>query len=113
MGDADDNQYTLINAGLRGIPKQHYKVDVIVAVNADFNNAAFLSQCHPVLNALGEYTGTSIRILRMQTIHTGYRGLRLLVDLNWDRGLYFGLLAAGLLAGLWMSNPETGFFIPK
>ena len=26
----------------------------------------------------------------MQTIQTGYRGLRLLVDLNWDRGLYLG-----------------------
>jgi hypothetical protein len=44
----------------------------------------------------------------MQTIHTGYRGLRLLVDLNWDRGLYLGVLAAGLLIGLWMCNLEAG-----
>lgn len=49
----------------------------------------------------------------MQTIHPGYRGLRLLVDLNWDRGLYFGVLAAGLLMGLWLCNLEAGFFISK
>jgi len=38
----------------------------------------------------------------MQTIQTGYRGLRLLVDLNWDRGLYLGTLFAGLLLGIWI-----------
>ena len=49
----------------------------------------------------------------MQTILTGYRALRLLVDLNWDRGLYLGVLAAGLLIGLWMCNLEAGSFISK
>lgn len=49
----------------------------------------------------------------MQTIQTGYRGLRLLVDLNWDRGLYLGALAAGLVAGLWLCSFETGTYIAK
>ena len=38
----------------------------------------------------------------MQTIQNGYRGLRLLVDLNWDRGLYLGTLFVGLLLGIWI-----------
>jgi|TARA_B110000908_G_scaffold141755_1_gene169587 hypothetical protein len=58
-------------------------------------------------------TVSTARILNMQTIHMGYRGLRLLVDLNWDRGFYFGVLAAGLLMGLWLCNLEAGFFISK
>ena len=49
----------------------------------------------------------------MQNIHTGYRGLSLLVDLNWDRGLYLAVLAAGLLIGLWMCNLETGSVLSK
>ena len=44
----------------------------------------------------------------MQTFQTGYRGLRLLVDLNWDRGLYLGAMAAGLLLGLWLCSIEVG-----
>lgn len=38
----------------------------------------------------------------MQTLHTGYRGLSLLMDLNWDRALYLGALAGGLWLGLWI-----------
>ena len=49
----------------------------------------------------------------MQTVQSGYRGLRLLVDLNWDRGLYFGALAAGLLVGVWFCSLETGMYIAK
>lgn len=49
----------------------------------------------------------------MQTIQTGYRGLRLLVDLNWDRGLYIGAIAAGLLVGMWMCSLEIGFIASK
>jgi hypothetical protein len=49
----------------------------------------------------------------MQNIQTGYRGLRLLIDLNWDRGLYLGILVAGLLAGVWFSSVETGMYIAK
>ena len=39
----------------------------------------------------------------MQTIQSGYRGLSLLMDLNWDRALYLGVMAAGLWLGLWMA----------
>ena len=35
----------------------------------------------------------------MQTIFHGYRGLSLLVDINWDRLLYLGTLAAALGCG--------------
>ncbi|KPP88880.1 MAG: hypothetical protein HLUCCA08_13820 [Rhodobacteraceae bacterium HLUCCA08] len=39
----------------------------------------------------------------MQTITAGYRGLSLLLDLNWDRILYiatiFGALALGAFVG--------------
>ncbi|WP_298499719.1 hypothetical protein [uncultured Maritimibacter sp.] len=35
----------------------------------------------------------------MQTIQHGYRGLSLLVNLNWDRLLYLGTLAAALGCG--------------
>ena len=49
----------------------------------------------------------------MQTIHSGYRGLRLLVDLNWDRGLYLGVLTVGLLVGMWMSSIEPGMLTSK
>lgn len=35
----------------------------------------------------------------MQTLQAGYRGLSLLVDLNWDKLFYLGTLVASLLAG--------------
>jgi hypothetical protein len=35
----------------------------------------------------------------MQHIKSGYRGLSLLVDLNWDRMLYLATIAVALLAG--------------
>lgn len=38
----------------------------------------------------------------MQTFKTSYRGLSLLVDLNWDRALYFGFLVIALTAGAWI-----------
>lgn len=40
----------------------------------------------------------------MQTIKTSYRGLILLVDLNWDRGLYLGALAFALGAGAFIGS---------
>ena len=40
----------------------------------------------------------------MQTIHTGYRGLTLLFDLNWDRFLYFGTIAVALLLGAYLGS---------
>jgi len=40
----------------------------------------------------------------MQTIQTGYRGLTLLLDLNWDRFLYFGTIAVALLLGAYLGS---------
>ncbi|MEH6672867.1 MULTISPECIES: hypothetical protein [unclassified Sulfitobacter] len=38
----------------------------------------------------------------MMTLKTNYRGLSLLMDLNWDRALYFGFLLIALTAGAWI-----------
>ncbi len=40
----------------------------------------------------------------MQTIESGYRGLTLLVDLNWDRLLYVATIAAALGAGAFIGS---------
>jgi hypothetical protein len=40
----------------------------------------------------------------MQTIQHGYRGLSLLMDLNWDRLLYVGTLAFALGAGAYIGS---------
>ncbi|WP_255553603.1 hypothetical protein [Maritimibacter sp. DP1N21-5] len=42
----------------------------------------------------------------MERIEQGYRGLHLLVDLNWDRILYVGTLVAALGCGALLG----GFF---
>jgi hypothetical protein len=38
----------------------------------------------------------------VDTIKTGYRGLSLLIDLNWDRFMSVGALLVGLLVGAWI-----------
>lgn len=40
----------------------------------------------------------------MQTIQTSYRGLSLLVDLNWDRLLYAATIAGALFLGAYMGS---------
>ena len=40
----------------------------------------------------------------MQTIQNSYRGLSLLMDLNWDRALYVCTIAAALAAGAWIGS---------
>ena len=40
----------------------------------------------------------------MQTIQTGYRGLTLLFDLNWDRLLYVGTIAGALFLGAYVGS---------
>ncbi|WP_257884174.1 hypothetical protein [Sulfitobacter sp. CW3] len=40
----------------------------------------------------------------MNAIKSKYRGLGLLVDLNWDRGLYLGALAFALAAGAYLGS---------
>jgi len=40
----------------------------------------------------------------MQAISNGYRGLSLLMDLNWDRILYLGTIAGGLMLGAYLGS---------
>jgi hypothetical protein len=40
----------------------------------------------------------------MQTIQQGYRGLSLLMDLNWDRMLYIGTIALALFTGAYLGS---------
>lgn len=40
----------------------------------------------------------------MRTIESGYRGLSLMVNLNWDRAFIFGTLIVGLLAGAFLGS---------
>jgi hypothetical protein len=40
----------------------------------------------------------------MKTMKTSYRGLSLLIDLNWDRCLYLGTLAFALGAGAYIGS---------
>ncbi len=42
--------------------------------------------------------------LTMQQIVSGYRGLTLLVDLNWDRLLYVATIIGALLAGAFVGS---------
>jgi len=40
----------------------------------------------------------------MQTIQAGYRGISLLVDLNWDRLLYVATIAVALMLGAYIGS---------
>ncbi|WP_281278382.1 hypothetical protein [Sulfitobacter sabulilitoris] len=40
----------------------------------------------------------------MQTIQNSYRGLSLLMDLNWDLALYLCTIALALLAGAFVGS---------
>ncbi|MDZ4134442.1 MAG: hypothetical protein U1D06_02450 [Paracoccaceae bacterium] len=40
----------------------------------------------------------------MQTVMDGYKGLSLVVDLNWDRVFSLGTIIVGLLAGAFLGN---------
>lgn len=40
----------------------------------------------------------------MEHIQHGYRGLSLLMDLNWDRLLYIGTIAFALCAGAYLGT---------
>lgn len=40
----------------------------------------------------------------MQTIQSSYRGLSLLMELNWDRVLYIGTIAVALAAGAYIGS---------
>ena len=40
----------------------------------------------------------------MQTVAQGYKGLSLIVGLNWDRLFFLGTIIVGLLAGAFLGN---------
>lgn len=40
----------------------------------------------------------------MELVHNGYRGLELLVDLNWDRLFYVATIAGALCAGAFVGT---------
>lgn len=42
----------------------------------------------------------------MTTLVQGYRGLGLLVGLNWDRLLYLATIAFALFFGAWLGSPH-------
>ncbi len=44
----------------------------------------------------------------MQTIQNSYRGLSLLVDINWDRLLYITMIATALFAGAFFGSLALG-----
>lgn len=43
----------------------------------------------------------------MQIVMKGYRGLSLLVGLNWDRVFFLGTILVGLLAGAYLGTALT------
>lgn len=44
----------------------------------------------------------------MDMIHDGYRGLSLLVGVNFDRLFFAGTIVVGLLAGAFLGSALTG-----
>ncbi len=40
----------------------------------------------------------------MQTIQNSYRGLSLIMQLNWDRALYIATIAVALAAGAYIGS---------
>ncbi|MDW3221382.1 MAG: hypothetical protein R8G34_00605 [Paracoccaceae bacterium] len=40
----------------------------------------------------------------MHTLHDGYRGLSLLMDLNWDRALYLATILLALGTSTWLAT---------
>lgn len=46
----------------------------------------------------------------MESVASGYRGLSLLVRLNWDRVFVFGTIVVGLLAGAFLGQTIVGIY---
>jgi hypothetical protein len=45
-----------------------------------------------------------VREEKMQAIQNGYRGVSLLMDLNWDRAFFIGAITVALGAGAWIGS---------
>jgi hypothetical protein len=48
----------------------------------------------------------------MQMVIDGYRGLSLIVTLNWDRIFTLGTIVAGLLAGAFLGQALQAVIVP-
>ncbi len=46
----------------------------------------------------------------MQAVMDGYKGISLIVRLNWDRIFTFGTLIVGLLAGAFLGQALAGLY---
>lgn len=40
----------------------------------------------------------------MQTLQQSYRGISLMMELNWDRIMFIATIACALLAGAWLGS---------
>jgi hypothetical protein len=48
----------------------------------------------------------------MQQLESGYRGLSLVMNLNWDRLFFFGTIIVGLLAGAFLGTTLSSSMLP-
>ena len=48
----------------------------------------------------------------MQQLESGYRGLSLVMNLNWDRLFFFGTIIVGLLAGAFLGSTLSASMLP-
>jgi len=49
----------------------------------------------------------------MQVFNSGYSGLSLVFNLNWDRVFFFGTIAVGLLAGAFLGSALGTIALPN
>lgn len=50
--------------------------------------------------------------VQMQQLESGYRGLSLVMNLNWDRLFFFGTIIVGLLAGAFLGTTVGSSMVP-
>ena len=50
--------------------------------------------------------------VQMQQLESGYRGLSLVMNLNWDRLFFFGTIIVGLLAGAFLGTTFAASMMP-
>lgn len=61
--------------------------------------------CRHIAGACYRLTQRNPKVHPMQTIIGGYRGLSLLVDLNWDRLLYLATIGGALFLYCYFGAP--------
>ncbi len=59
-----------------------------------------------------EFAGPDNTGVIVQVLESGYRGLRLVMNLNWDRLFFFGTIIVGLLAGAFLGSTLGTFALP-